>query len=554
MVLPGLLETLGRSEKSSERRKSEWSSAQEYIVEKMGAENLRITQLRLVTALLWTLIACCTIYRRFDLPQLRWVLMLHHLMAAVGVDEAILMSFAASEPFALRLLRPGTPVTPWIPRLLPRKQTVLGAGVYAGWVLLAAVQLITYRVADQDVLLFTGIFLLACIFDRGLFHSTRPSDILKFLVSSLLRPDSTYMLLACLYFWSGFYKVRGFFHGFVFQYQFLNFSGVSWLFRRCYLTQDYRPRPFSRLFGQFGAWLETFAGLGMMLSALPHLGVVFVVLALAMHVFIFFFGMGPFRWNVMTCYMLLCSTKLRMESAGMPGGEAWTLPSVCCALYVGFFGWVIPGIGCLDPEALGRYFGGYRMATFHFAGNEMYHALLVCKDYLTSLEPSGPAGSVRKLLLERRQDYLRLSEDLDLFTALLYSDGLDVEGALRRGFRRPSGLEDFEDFDRKYMFVPITWLNCRGPLLNTKWDESLPITESFVDLVGEALGFESRMPRGAILVFVAHPMVWMGGQRKLLELFDLTDSKWCEHRWREEVDLPWTQVTEELEDKKKPLL
>ena len=22
---------------------------------------------------------------------------------------------------------------------------------------------------------------------------------------------------------------------------------------------------------------------------------------------------------------------------------------------------------------------------------------------------------------------------------------------------------------RKYMFVPITWLNCRGPLLNTKW-------------------------------------------------------------------------------------
>eukprot|EP00913_Durusdinium_trenchii_P016590 g15594.t1 len=65
------------------------------------------------------------------------------------------------------------------------------------------------------------------------------------------------------------------------------------------------------------------------------------------------------------------------------------------------------------------------------------------------------------------------------------------------------------------MFVPITWLNCRGPLLNTKWDESLPITESFVDLVGEALGFESRMPRGAILVFVAHPMVWMGGQRTL---------------------------------------
>ena len=28
--------------------------------------------------------------------------------------------------------------------------------------------------------------------------------------------------------------------------------------------------------------------------------------------------------------------------------------------YVAFFGLVIPSIGCLDPETLGRYLGGYR--------------------------------------------------------------------------------------------------------------------------------------------------------------------------------------------------
>ena len=37
--------------------------------------------------------------------------------------------------------------------------------------------------------------------DRGLFHSTRPSDILKFLVSTLLpgAEVNTYVLLACLF-------------------------------------------------------------------------------------------------------------------------------------------------------------------------------------------------------------------------------------------------------------------------------------------------------------------------------------------------------------------
>ena len=43
---------------------------------------------------------------------------------------------------------------------------------------------------------------------------------------------------ASRYFWSGLYKLRGFFHGFMFQYQFLNFSAISWYLRRLYLSED----------------------------------------------------------------------------------------------------------------------------------------------------------------------------------------------------------------------------------------------------------------------------------------------------------------------------
>lgn len=42
----------------------------------------------------------------------------------------------------------------------------------------------------------------------------------------------------------------------------------------------------------------------------------------------------------------------------------------------------------------------------------------------------------------------KLQQDLDLYTALLYSDGLDVEGALRRGYGRVEPMLQFNDFDQ----------------------------------------------------------------------------------------------------------
>ena len=47
-----------------------------------------------------------------------------------------------------------------------------------------------------------------------------------------------------------------------------------------------------------------------------------------------------------------------------------------------------------------------------------------------------------------------------------------------------------------------------------RWDESLPITDSFVELVLDALGYaEAQLPRGVALLFVAHAVPWLGGQR-----------------------------------------
>ncbi len=52
--------------------------------------------------------------------------------------------------------------------------------------------------------------------DRGLFHSTRPSDILKFLVSTLLpgKEVNTYVLLSCLFLGSEHANILCIQHGF----------------------------------------------------------------------------------------------------------------------------------------------------------------------------------------------------------------------------------------------------------------------------------------------------------------------------------------------------
>jgi hypothetical protein len=472
--------------------------------------------------------------------------MIHHTLAATGLDEAVLMSWTASEPFMKRVLRPGAAVAPFLTQLLPKRQTFVGAGVYAAFLVLAFFQILMQRVDDKDVRMFTCVFLLACVFDRGVFHSTRPSDILKFLVATLFGdPElNVYVLLACLYFWSGVYKLRGFFHGWVFPYQFLNFSGISWYFRRLYLTRDFLPRSICQLFGALGTLAELMVGLGMLFGPLTGYPVALysMIIGCGMHLFIFVCGMGPFRWNLMTLYMLCCCIVFQEQQAL----SVFTLASESTGsvMYLALFGLTIPIIGCVQPTTLGTYFGGYRMATFHFAGNETYRALLIRKDVIPAAH-SSRHGDYDEVLRERAEGYERITDDEELWTGMLYSDGADIEVALRKGFHQATRLTTFEEFDASYVYVPITLLNLKGPLLNTKWDESLPVTDRILELVCESVsqgkpGENPRLEPGAVLELVAHVVPWCYGRTKKMELFDLAGSKYSTSRWSEEISLPWS--------------
>eukprot|EP00854_Cymbomonas_tetramitiformis_P010722 gene10722-12684_t len=129
-----------------------------------------------------------------------------------------------------------------------------------------------------------------------------PSDIFKFLVATMFptasRLETPYLLVALLYFWSGLYKVRGYFWSWVFQYQFLLMSPVSYPLRRFYLNEDLTPRTWSKVFGVIGAAGECLVGLGLLFPD-PTVQFVSTIFATKMHIFIFTFGMGPYRWNVM---------------------------------------------------------------------------------------------------------------------------------------------------------------------------------------------------------------------------------------------------------------
>jgi len=240
----------------------------------------------------------------------------------------------------------------------------------------------------------------------------------------------------------------------------------------------------------------------------------------------------------MTLYMLCCCICFHEQ-------EALSIVSLYSSsgsslIYILLFGFFIPIVGTLQPMTLGTYWGGYRMATFHFAGNETYRAMLIRRDAIPLESTEGYAP----LLRQRMESCGKLTDDEELWTGMLYSDGADIEAVLRRGFKAASGMQTFEEFNERYVYVPVTWLNLKGPLLNTKWDESLPVTDSIVDLVCETVGesgsgLGGKVQSGAVLQLVAHVVPWLYGHTKRMDLFDMTASKWSTARWTEEIDLPW---------------
>merc|ERR1719454_1466564 len=75
------------------------------------------------------------------------------------------------------------------------------------------------------------------------------------------------------------------------------------------------PRPICQFFGAVGTFMEMSVGVGMLFGDLTGYPIAFysMLLGCSMHVFIFVCGMGPFRWNLMTLYMLCCCIGFHQE-------------------------------------------------------------------------------------------------------------------------------------------------------------------------------------------------------------------------------------------------
>lgn len=120
---------------------------------------------RLVTALGWLYFFLAWLKSpnvgTFAVDTLRRVLLLSHLAVVTGCDESLLVNFAAAvnpsaRPFLLRVLCPGSPVSPFGPLqevgLLGRRQCAVGALVYAAHLLHAVTALTAEDPISDDTL------------------------------------------------------------------------------------------------------------------------------------------------------------------------------------------------------------------------------------------------------------------------------------------------------------------------------------------------------------------------------------------------------------------
>ena len=432
----------------------------------------------------------------FAEPRLRWVLLAFHLAAALGLDEHAVFSLLARRPFAARLLTPGSPVTPLLPGL-PTTQSFIGATLYAGFVAVSARCL---AVGGAHAELPCQLFLAACAFDLGLLIATRPADIFKFLVALVYLEHGRsvcLVLVGCLYFWSGVAKLRPFFFASVFPYQFLLPNPLLYFARGLYLdsSDGHRATTACMVFGLLGALGEAAVGLGIVFGS-GVLRLAAMVAATLMHVFIFSCGIGPYRWNVMhlflgwSCYW----------AAGSDGSPPLSAAGMA---YIAAVGLLVPLLGAASPASLGRWCGGYRQATFHFAGNEMVHGLFIKR---TLLERPGAAGRYIRgplALLRLPAAPARLTEDDEFLRFPFLCDNFKVDAAVRAALCKVSGAKDLEGAEQGYIFVSLNWLNMHGALLNTKWDESVTaITQRYFELLLEELAPAAT----DVLVLTVHPI------------------------------------------------
>ena len=265
--------------------------------------------------------------------------------------------------------------------------------------------------------------------------------------------------------------------------------------------------------GFAGAFGES--ALGLLLLGGQQQRLVGAVAATLMHVFIFFFGIGPYRWNVMQVY--LCWA-VWWHNRGLDDTFAFkSLESLDVAqvAYVLVLGVLVPVLGIVSPRLLGHV-GGYRMATFHFAGNEWASALFVKRTLLQALRNKHTSSSKDKnssttttlddCLLRRVSECSKqFNADDEFLKFPVAADGFDIDAATRHpSFVAATGAKSYHESIHTFVFVTLDYLNINGPLLLTKWDESIhPIRRRFLELVRDSL---HPRRKGDVLLLEAMPM------------------------------------------------
>jgi len=289
-----------------------------------------------------------------------------HFIASIGFDEGAVLMYTMCRQgrpdlsIPGRNLIPGRPVTPAL-SFLPKHSSLFSCFTYASYLILSTM----YFLDRIHVISPLIAFALASIFDAGLFFSTRPFDILKLLLASLKSKRLIIQLCGFLYMASGASKWGGYFWNWTFPFHFLGYSPISSLLRPFYLDSNKKPTTLTKFIGFNGCIGEVLAGFLLVFPATYEAG---ALLLLGMHLFIFIFGCGPHRWNVMQIFVL-------WRCYGFQHDQLDSFDWVVILI----FGVSFPLAGLFAPEFAGRYCGGFRGASFHFTGNEYNQLFFIPK-------------------------------------------------------------------------------------------------------------------------------------------------------------------------------
>ena len=455
----------------------------------------------------------------FAVPKLLYIMCGHMLLSALALDEGLLLNHMALKsrvpPFAVRLLMPGMPVTPAFSGL-PREQSALGSAAYLCYIIATVHALASPAdFGGKQIAASVFLFFAASIFDVGLLISSRPADILKFIfiISITGKTSAAWLLLGFLYVNSGIAKVRGFFWGFTLPFHFLLPSHVSWYLQRTYLLDDHTPSLFASVLGFTAALSEAILG-GLMLSGVPNLLLPCAMLASIVHVYIVFWGVGPHRLNHVHIYLVwVCFHGLPREDH-LALDIDWPIWP-----YVAIYGIVFPLVGFFYPTTLGRYFGGYRMATFQYVGNEAVFGFFLHRSVSQRLRAEcvrWDAKLARKrrpwnaLLAERARAPGGLVQDQGLLQMMYFCDGMDFAPVVCEAARLVE--IPLDQFAAEYVWVSMRSLNTEWALLNTKWDELVsPVSQRFIEALWDGL---EPLEGGDVILFQAFPLAYTDKMKK----------------------------------------